>query len=410
MSSAASQVLAKGPLSSALGQWAFVGLGAYALAGGEALKDAAGRTASVAAQLAAGLPLSAILDASNLNNSRSNHNAGATAAMPAPIVIHHTSPASGSGRLLTERPLIFLVQLTLGAGLCWGSYIVLSNLLPEQIKEMLPVTRKFFDAAITSLGKGLLQVKEQLGEQILGLSTKQDELSQQQSETHTEVLSVKNDLGEVRFDLGAISDTVERCEASLAHADRRQSYTAKGVRLLVRCVGAMMPGNARLAGELDRFAQQGDEMGIQDIDEGTGAAQGGVALPAIEQGGGSSYPALPQCTPGTDRQTSHSSGSTPMMSHRSRSAGVGDNPQVGRTPSYVTPNVARALNSNNDVSSVESDPECAGHEPVSTPMTMTGGGTGGNGKTPLPPPTPQDLDEVRLLLDMVRRGGTLSVN
>ena len=399
MSSAASQVLAKGPLSSALGQWAFVGLGAYALAGGEALRDAAGRTAAVAAQLAAGVPLSAILDANNLNNSRQG--AGATtAAVPAPIVIHHTSPASSSGRLLTDRPLIFLVQLTLGAGLCWGSYIVLSNLLPEQIKEMLPVTRKFFDAAITSLGNGLLQVREQLGEQILGLSAQQDELSEQQSETHAEVLSVRNDLGEVRFDLGAISETVERCEASLAHADRRQSYTAKGVRLLVRCVGAMMPGNARLAGELDRFAQQGDEMGLQDIDEG--------GLPAIEQGGGS-YPALPQCTPGTDR---NNSGSTPMMAHRSRAGG--DNPQVGRTPSYVTPNVARALNSNNDVSSVESDPECAGHEPVSTPMTATGGGpqggTGGNGKTPLPPPTPQDLDEVRLLLDMVRRGGTLSVN
>ena len=403
MSSAASQVLAKGPLSSALGQWAFVGLGAYALAGGEALKDAAGRTASVAAQLAAGIPLSAILDANNINNSRQGGAGATTAAMPAPIVIHHTSPASGSGRLLTDRPLTFLVQLTLGAGLCWGSYIVLSNLLPEQIKEMLPVTRKFFDAAITSLGKGLLQVKEQLGEQILGLSTQQDELARQQSETHTEVLSVRNDLGEVRFDLNAISDTVERCEASLAHADRRQSYTARGVRLLVRCVGAMMPGNARLAGELDRFAQQGDEMGFQD-----GHDDACNGLPAIGQGGG--YPALPQCTPATDR---NNSGSTPMMSHRSRSAT--DNPQVGRTPSYVTPNVARALSSHTDVASVESDPECAGHEPVSTPMTTTGGGTqggtgGGNGKTPLPPPTPQDLDEVRLLLDMVRRGGTLSVN
>ena len=108
-----------------------------------------------------------------------------------------------------------------------------------------------------------------------------------------------------------------------------------------------------------------------------------------------------------------------MMSHRSRAGAGGDNPPqvVGRTPSYVTPNVARALSSHNhDVASVESDPECAGHEPVSTPMTTTGGGTqggtggGGNGKTPLPPPTPQDLDEVRLLLDMVRRGGTLSVN
>ena len=404
MSSAASQVLAKGPLSSALGQWAFVGLGAYALAGGEALRDAAGKTASVAAQLAAGIPISAILEANSKN--KSNHNAAA--AVPAPIVIHHTSPATSSGRLLTDKPLAFLVQLTLGAGLCWGSYIVLSNLLPEQLKEMLPVTRKFFDAAITSLGRGLLQVKEQLGEQILGLSTKQDELSAQQSETHTEVLSVKNDLGEVKFDLGAISDTVERCEASLAHADRRQSYTARGVRLLVRCVGAMMPGNARLAGELDRFAQQGDEMGFaQDDSSAVGEPHKG-GLPAIEQGG---YPALPQCTPGTDRQhNSHNSSSTPMMSHRSR--GGGENPQMGRTPSYVTPNVARALSSHNhDVSSVESDPEC-GHEPVSTPLPTTGGtqgGTGG-GKTPLPPPTPQDLDEVRLLLDMVRRGGTLSVN
>ena len=85
---------------------------------------------------------------------------------------------------------------------------------------------------------------------------------------------------------------------------------------------------------------------------------------------------------------------------------------MGRTPSYVTPNVARALNcggggDNGTVSSVDTagDPECAGHEPVTTPMTAPG--TGGKGA--LPPPTPQDLDEVRLLLDMVRRGGTVSV-
>ena len=400
----ASQVLAKGPLSSALGQWAFVGLGAYALAGGEALRDVAGRTAAVTAQLAAGVPLSTILEAHS--KSSGNNNAGtAAASMPAPIVIHTSGSSSdSSGKLLTDKPLIFLVQLTLGAGLCWGSYIIFSNLLPEQIKEMLPVTRKFFDAAITSLGKGILQVKESLEEQILGLSAKQDELSEQQTETHQEVLSVRNDLGEVKFDLNAIADTVERCEASLTHAERRQSYTARGVRLLVRCVGAMRPGNARLASELDRFAQQGDEMGFQDDSDGMeGDFQRSTqSLPAIEQGPGS-YPALPQCTPGTGR--SHS---TPMTSARSRSAG--ENPQMGRTPSYVTPNVARALNCGGDngtVSSVDTagDPECAGHEPVTTPMTAPG--TGGKGA--LPPPTPQDLDEVRLLLDMVRRGGTVSV-
>ena len=403
----ASQVLAKGPLSSALGQWAFVGLGAYALAGGEALKDVAGKTATITAQLAAGVPLSTILEANS--KSSSNNAAAAAAAIPAPIVIHTggSSSSSDSGKLLTEKPLVFLVQLTLGAGLCWGSYIIFSNLLPEQIKEMLPVTRKFFDAAITSLGKGILQVKESLGEQILGLSAKQDELAEQQAETHGEVLSVKNDLGEVRFDLTAIADTVERCEASLTTAERRQSYTARGVRLLVRCVGAMMPGNARLASELDRFAQQGDEMGFQDDSE-SDFQRSTQSLPAIEQGPGTtnSYPALPQCTPGTTGR-SHS---TPMMSARSRSAG--ENPQMGRTPSYVTPNVARALNcgggDNGTVSSVDTagDPECAGHEPVTTPMT----GPGAGGKSALPPPTPQDLDEVRLLLDMVRRGGTVSVN
>ena len=402
----ASQALAKGPLSSALGQWAFVGLGAYALAGGEALKNAAGQTASVAAQLAAGVPLSTILAAQGSHGQSSG--TAAAAAIPAPIVIHTTSGSSGgsSGKILTDKPLVFLVQITLGAGLCWGSYLVFSTILPEQIKEMLPVTRKFFDTAITSLGKGILQVKDTLSEQILGLRAQQDDLAEQQSATHSEVLTVKNDLGEVKFDLNAIADTVERCEASLAGAERRQSYTARGVRLLVRCVGAMMPGNARLASELDRFAQQGDEMGFHD--DGNGSA--------LEGGGG--YPALPQCaTPGQQPGDYSSSGSTPVMSTRSRSynaSSSSDNPQMGRTPSYVTPNVARSLTSCDE--SVDTDPECAGHEPVITPLTGTATATtpginksaAGAAGAALPPPTPQDLDEVRLLLDMVRRGGTVS--
>lgn len=386
--------LAKGPLSSALGQWAFVGLGAYALAGGEALRDVAGRTAQITAQLAAGVPLSTIVGADAAHRAAL---AATPAAAQTPIVIHTTSGTNGRGGL-ADKPLVLLIQLTIGAGLCWGSYIVFSNFLPEQIKEMLPVTRKFFDAAITSLGKGILQVKETLGEQILGLSNKQDELSQQQEETHSEVLSVRNDLGEVRFDLGQIADTVERCEASLSHAERRQSYTARGVRLLVRCVGAMLPGNARLSQELDRFAQLGEE--FQDVDEDQLQSNnmqqldnGGPSLKAIE--GPQHYPT-----------------STPTQA-TSRSKSVGDNPQsqtpgYGRTPSYVTPNVARALNDTTtaSISSVETDPECAGHEScdiVGTPHTAS------KAEGALPPPTPQDLDEVRLLLDMVRRGGTISV-
>ena len=375
--------IAKGPLSSALGQWAFVGLGAYALAGGEALRDTVARTAQITAQLAAGVPLSTILG----DPSRQLAAVPATASQ-APIVIHTT--AGGANGRLAEKPLVMLVQLTVGAGLCWGSYIIFSNLLPEQIKEMLPVTRKFFDAAITSLGKGILQVKETLTEQILGLSMKQDELADKQDQTHGEVLSVRNDLGEVRFDLGQIADTVERCEASLSHAERRQSYTARGVRLLVRCVGAMMPGNSRLAGELDRFAVAGEE--FQEEDEIAGP--GSNTHQKIDNGGANANVKAIEGPQDYSNPQSHTPG------------------YVKRTPSYVTPNVARALNDTTaaSISSVETDPECAGHEScdvamTGTPYTATKQGS----EIALPPPTPQDLDEVRLLLDMVRRGGTISV-
>jgi len=387
--------LAKGPLSSALGQWAFVGLGAYALAGGEALRDAAVRTAQITAQLSAGVPLSTILG----EPDRRLVAQGTSASSQAPIVIHTTSSGGGGG--IAQKPLALLVQLTIGAGLCWGSYIVLSNFLPEQIKEMLPVTRKFFDAAITSLGKGILQVKETLSEQILGLSRKQEELSDKQDETHTEVLSVRNDLGEVRFDLGQIADTVERCEASLSHAERRQSYTARGVRLLVRCVGAMMPGNSRLAGELDRFAVAGDE--FQDEDE--------IAANRAAQIGNGTNTNTVKTIEGPQHHhpyaTSASSG-TPMTGRSNPQAQTPADRYVKRTPSYVTPNVARALNDTTaSISSVETDPECAGHErSCELVAAATPAAAGGDA---LPPPTPQDLDEVRLLLDMVRRGGTITV-
>ena len=390
--------LAKGPLSSALGQWAFVGMGAYALAGGDALRDAAVRTAQITAQLAAGVPLSAILEAGEHSSRRLAH--GAPASAQAPIVIHTTSSGGGAG--MAQKPLVLLVQLTIGAGLCWASYIVFSNFLPEQIKEMLPVTRKFFDAAITSLGKGILQVKETLSEQILGLSRKQEELSDKQDETHTEVLSVRNDLGEVRFDLGQIADTVERCEASLSHAERRQSYTARGVRLLVRCVGAMMPGNSRLAGELDRFNVAGDE--FQDEDEIGANAAAQIGNDGINNGSGSNVKAIegPQHHP---YAASSSSSGTPMTGRSNPQSQTPADRYVKRTHSYVTPNVARALNDTSaSISSVETDPECAGHE--SCEFVATPAAAGGDA---LPPPTPQDLDEVRLLLDMVRRGGTISV-
>lgn len=364
--------VAKGPLSSAAGQWAFVGLGTYAVAGGENLQSMAQSALRFGMQLASGTPL-------HLTDSRSGQT---SSQQQQPIIIHSVGPGGNAswGNSLTQKPLLMLLQLTIGAGICWGSYILFSTFLPDQIKEMLPVTRKFFDAAITSLGNGILHVREALSEQIHGLSVKQDELSDKQDETHVQVLSVRNDLGEVRFDLNSISDTVARCENSLSLAERRQSYTARGVSLLVRCVGAMMPGNARLAGELERFSRAGEEFVEDDDDEVEAEQKGGQQ----------------QRKP------------TPARSSSAPSGLAGENPQsqtpgyrTAHTPSYVTP--AHAYGGPGSISSVETDPENAGHENAEMGMG------GGNANDLAPPPTPQDLDEVRMLLDMVRRGGTISV-
>lgn len=380
--------MARGPLSSALGQWAFVTMGTVAVIGGDTIKDAATRAVTMAVQLAAGVPLSTIMEAQEREQARKGAKTDAAHPQaPAPIVIHTGGAGSAGGALFGGRPTAVLVQLVAGAGLCWGSYIVLSNVLPDQIKEMLPVTRKFFDAAVTSLGNGILQVKDSLTEQMFGLERKQDELAEQQTETHSEVLTVKNELGEVRFDLSAIADTVERCEANLTDAERRQSYTARGVRLLVRCVGAMMPGNARLSGELERFAELGEEFQDDGVSMDGGGGGGYEMIPpgsASRGGGGPATPMLPRL-PAHAAQGHNPMGPPP-------SAYRGD---PVRTPSFVTPRISKdeRYGRSSSVRRIDGDtgPEKTGQENAV-------------------PPTPQDLDEVKLLLDMVRRGGNLTVS
>lgn len=259
---ATAQILAKGPLSSALGQWMFLGFGTFVIfTGDNGVSIAAKEIASVAFRLVTGrdgFSGAALLREAALNNPVALHqaNAGGQSQPQQPIVIHSVSDArSGKGWTAT------IVQLTLGAGGCWAAYIVFSNYLPDQIKEMLPVTRKFFESAVTSLGNGILQVRDALSEQIAAVTNKQDELGIKQDKTHDQVLGLKDDIGDVRLHIDDIAVAISRCESSLGDAAGRQTYMSNGVRLLVQCVGDLLrPSNPAVAEELDQFSRMGSEV------------------------------------------------------------------------------------------------------------------------------------------------------
>ncbi len=181
-----------------------------------------------------------------------------------PIVIHshHSSDSKTNGSWIITT----IVQVGLGAGACWTAYLLFTNCLPESIKEMMPVTRKFFESAVTSLGQGILRVRDALSEQIAALGIKQDELSKKQDDTHEKVLGLRDDIGDVRLHMDDISAAISRCESSLSDAADRQTYMSRGVRLLVQCVGDILrPSNPSVARELEQFGRLSAE--LLDSDE-----------------------------------------------------------------------------------------------------------------------------------------------
>ncbi|KAL7451248.1 hypothetical protein ACHAWC_003073, partial [Mediolabrus comicus] len=183
------------------------------------------------------------------------------------------------------------IHLTLVSGTCWTAYIIFSQYLPEQIKELLPVTRKYFEGAVTSLGQGIIRVRDALGEQIKMLSNKTDALADKQNETHNEVLGLKDDIGDVRVNIDDIALAISRCESSLGDAAGRQTYMSRGVRLLVQCVGDLLrPSNPAVAAELEHFATLSTEEMDDDFyyrDGGNGGNRRGGEGRAI------TYPASP---------------------------------------------------------------------------------------------------------------------
>lgn len=262
---ATAQILAKGPLSSALGQWMFLGLGTFVVfTGDNGVSVAAKEIASIAFRLVTGKDGpsgAALLREAALSNQLTFAQASTDKqAQQQPIVIHSVSDTrSGKGWIAT------IVQLSVGAGACWGAYLVFSNLLPDHIKEMLPVTRKFFESAVTSLGEGILRVRDVLSENMEKLRIKQDELGVKQDKTHDQVLGLKDDIGGVRLHIDDIAVAISRCESSLGNAAGRQTYMSRGVRLLVQCVGDLLrPSNPSVAEELDQFSRMG--AGLMDDD------------------------------------------------------------------------------------------------------------------------------------------------
>ena len=255
MVTVAANLATKGPLSSAFGQWMFIGFGTVIIfTGDNGISKAAHEIAQIALRLLTGRNGSAFLSEATLS---SRHN---LQPQP-PIVIHNVTPSSlersSSGRFGWG----VLIQLSLGAGACWGSYLVFSQFLPDSDKELLPVTRNFFNKAITSLGQGIIRVRDALSEQITALGLKQQELAEKQDSTHTQVLGLRDDIGDVRINLDDIAIAISRCENSLADAAGRQTYMSRGVRLLVRCVGDLLrPSNPSVAEELDQFSRLSAEM------------------------------------------------------------------------------------------------------------------------------------------------------
>lgn len=248
MSSSAAGAISRGPLSSVLSQWSVLGLGALGLYGNEDFCSSILR--GIQKLLIGGSLLGNNSNNPNLwmNNPQQQH---LNSAMMGPGIGRYSVGNNSSNYYY----MWYLMQLGMGTLICWGSYVAFANLLPDAVKSVLPVSKKVFDTAVESLGKAVIHVRDALKEQILGIERKQDELSLKLDDTHDEVLHVKAGVDE-------LGDMVYRCEQSLSQGERRQLYTAKGIRLLLRCISTMLPASSKFNSELDQYHRQGNDLGL----------------------------------------------------------------------------------------------------------------------------------------------------
>jgi hypothetical protein len=272
----ATAAVGRGPLTFLLQssgtQWVFIGAIGLGIVGTDRVRSVLVESITKALQLSQ--QQSSQLN--NQNGERSGGGGGGSGNMP-PIVIHTGSNSSGGGSgggmgsgLLPSGGIVGLAfQVTLGAVTCWAAYGVISNasFIPDIVKEVLPVSRKLFDRAVKSLGEGIIHVRDSLSEQMAQLSQTQDELSKKQDKTLSEIDLVKGDVGDARQDLERMLDSLSRCESSLGSTQHVSNYTAKGVRLLVRCVAGMLPGNDRVLTELVQYIKEAEHQSGGSADD-----------------------------------------------------------------------------------------------------------------------------------------------
>jgi len=224
-------------LHNSAGQYIFLGIGAYALFPEKFHK-----------MLEYSPALMNLVDGA----SRKSENVRSSLA---PIIIHTPSPTiiGGHGSNTWTGTIAYTAA---GATACWAGYVVMVQLLPDTLGQFLPVTRTIFDKTSASLGKGILKCKTVLEEKIKALSGQQEELGRKQDATNNTVSHIKGQLGEARLDLSFLQNSLDRCEGSLENTEGMQQFTARGVRLLVRCVANMLPDNQETAHELAQFIEE----------------------------------------------------------------------------------------------------------------------------------------------------------
>ena len=239
----ASAAASRGPLNALLHasagtQWLVFGAALYTYAAPDKVMD-----------LLQSLLLSGQRSLLSQSDSSSNNNR--------PIIIHTSGGGGANGSQSTTSSLVTtVVTYCAGAGAVWVSFTVLSNLLPDYLNQLLPVTRRVFDRAAQNLAQGIHNVKDVLGQQILKLMRQQDELGRKQDETGSDVKDIQENLRDARGDLNDLATSIGRCEVSLEEAQRLQTYTARGVKLLVRSVSAILPTDDRMTKDLQAYARE----------------------------------------------------------------------------------------------------------------------------------------------------------
>lgn len=297
MSLAAARGATNATVQLPLGQLALVGLGAFVVGNPDKFFETLTRGLQFISTASAAL-------------SDGHNGAGSGKAnLQQPIIIHQALASNSTYRG-------YVIQLLLSAGLCWGTYVVLVQILPEQAKGMLPVTTSRFNRSISSLGKAVINLKDTVMEQINVLSGKQDEFKEQQEHTHTEVLNVRDNVEDVRGDLSIVTESLELCHNSLAESERRITYIARGVQLLTRGVSTFLPENDNLLHELLQFNTAGDEYHRQSPVEQQRIQQ---SLRAIQEGARNHHMTLRNDSDENSADPENEVPSTPTRASSSRS-------------------------------------------------------------------------------------------